>query len=70
MLGPSRKKNKDFVSNIFKSAKESGAEVVESPNTMSRPSGSRKYAHNNITNQIKLIIVFLLFKVSAGLAID
>lgn len=42
VLGPSRNKNsKDFVSNIFKSAKESGAEVVENPHP-SRPSGSRK----------------------------
>lgn len=39
VLGPPRK-NKDFVSNIFKSAKESGAEVVENQPS-SRPSGSR-----------------------------
>lgn len=42
VLGPSRKNNKDFVSNIFKSAKESGAEVVENPHP-SRPSGSRRF---------------------------
>lgn len=41
MLGPARdKKSKDFVSNIFKSAKESGAEVVENPH-QNHPSGSR-----------------------------
>lgn len=44
VLGPSRNKNsKDFVSNIFKSAKESGAEVVENPHS-DRPSGSRSFA--------------------------
>lgn len=41
VLGPSRK-GKDFVSNIFKSARESGAEVVEHTHT-SGPSGSRRY---------------------------
>lgn len=47
VLGPSRNKNsKDFVSNIFKSAKESGAEVVENPHE-SRPSGSRKWVFGN-----------------------
>ncbi|XP_055315280.1 NSFL1 cofactor p47 [Sitodiplosis mosellana] len=44
VLGPGRNKNsKDFVSNIFKSAKESGAEVVENPHP-SRPSGSRNFS--------------------------
>ncbi|XP_031640210.1 NSFL1 cofactor p47 [Contarinia nasturtii] len=43
VLGPPRKTNKDFVSNIFKSAKESGAEVVENPQP-NRPSGSRGFA--------------------------
>lgn len=45
VLGPSRNKNsKDFVSNIFKSAKESGAEVVENPHAAPRPGGSRGFA--------------------------
>lgn len=44
MLGPSRNKgSKDFVSNIFKSAKESGAEVVENPHAAPRPGGSRGF---------------------------
>lgn len=45
ILGPSRenKNSKDFVSNIFKSAKESGAEVVENSSHPNRPSGSRGF---------------------------
>lgn len=44
VLGPSRK-GKDFVSNIFKSARESGAEVIEHSHS-SGPSGSRRYIYS------------------------
>lgn len=37
VLGPPRKKENDYVSDIFRSARESGAEVVENPHA---PSGS------------------------------
>lgn len=43
VLGPPRKDPKDFVSNIFKSAKESGAEIVENTNS-SRPTTSGRLA--------------------------
>lgn len=50
VLGPPRKNPlKDYVSDIFKSAQESGAEVVENPNAPSSSGGRRQVLHINYT---------------------